>query len=52
MIENHMKLFEVKQDKFEQQFQHFMTDITEMLLTTVCKRINEKPNILLPKVMD
>lgn len=41
-----------KMEQFEQQMQHFMTDISELVINAVCTRINEKPRVYVPKIMD
>ena len=51
-LEDKIKQLEIKQDTYEQQFQYFVTDISESLVSTVCRRINEKPASLIPKVME
>lgn len=52
LIEAQMHTLTEKQDQFERQFQHFMGDISELVIANVCQRINQKPQKYIPTIAD
>ena len=41
-----------KQQEFELQLQHFSSDISELVITAVCQRINEKSKMYIPNIVE
>ena len=39
-----------KQDMFETKLQAFMADVSELVITNVCERLNDRPHVYIPKI--